>query len=459
MICPHCVHAPGPAGVSPTLCRQPLPAPDVTGGVEITVGAGNAAGASMTGGLSHGATPGGVFAAGSLFAGRYRIERMLGAGGMGAVYEAWDSELGVSIALKVIRSDITADPEAARDFERRFKQELLLARQVSHPNVVRIHDMGDAVGVKYITMSYVVGSDLCALLKPGPLSVERARHLALQFASGIAAAHDAGIVHRDLKPQNILVDSRDHLYISDFGLAKSLEATTAGLTRTGEFLGTPRYISPEQVEGHPVDLRADLYAVGLILYEMVTGEAPFAGPSAIELMLQRVKEQPKSVRRANPAVPEYFERIIMRCLERNPDARYQSAHEIAADLRAEQSTASRMGASRRTVSLTLPIPASRTWPLAAATVLLLLAMILLAVPQTRALIWPARDGAGEAGAAKAAPIRIAVVPFSAPADTPALADVAAGVDEGLESKLAQLRSVPWRPQRPFDGPHPGNRWR
>lgn len=393
----------------------------------------------MTGGLSQSAAGGGVFAPGSLFAGRYRIERLLGAGGMGAVYQAWDSELGVSIALKVIRSDITSDPEAARDFERRFKQELLLARQVSHPNVVRIHDLGDAAGVKYITMSYVVGSDLCAVLKPGALPIGRARGLALQLASGIAAAHDAGIVHRDLKPQNILIDSRDQLYISDFGLAKSLEATTAGLTRTGEFLGTPRYISPEQVEGRPVDHRGDLYAVGLILYEMVTGEAPFAGPSAIEQMLQRVKDQPKPARRANPQVPEYLERIIMRCLERDPAQRYQSAHEIAADLKAEQSTASTVGAPRRTVSLTLPVPTSRTWPIAAAALVLLL-LTLLIIPQTRRLIWPA-GSPGAATPAAAAPIRIAVMPFGAPEEAPALAEIAAGVEEGLQSKLSQLRRV------------------
>ncbi|MEN3339049.1 MAG: eukaryotic-like serine/threonine-protein kinase [Acidobacteriota bacterium] len=166
-----------------------------------------------------------MFVPGTVFAGRYRIERQLGAGGMGAVFQAVDLELGLSIAVKVVRADVTPDAQSAREFERRFKQELLLARQVSHRNVLRIHDLADAGGIKYITMSYVEGCDLAALLTRERLSLARACMLAQQLAAGLAAAHDAGIVHRDLKPQNILIGLDDHLYISDFGLAKSLEAT------------------------------------------------------------------------------------------------------------------------------------------------------------------------------------------------------------------------------------------
>lgn len=384
----------------------------------------------------------GMFTPGSLFAGRYRINRMLGAGGMGAVYEAFDQELGLAIALKVIRTEVVADPDAARDYERRFKQELLLARQVSHPNVVRIHDMGDASGIKYITMSYVEGSDLASILKQGALPVERARKFAVQFLSGLAAAHDVGIAHRDLKPQNILIDSRDHLCISDFGLAKSLEATMAGLTRTGEFLGTPRYISPEQVEGKPADHRGDLYAVGLILYEMVTGGAAFSGPSAMEMMLQRVQQRPKSARSKNPEVPEYFDRIIMRCLEKDPALRYQTAHEVLADLQSERSTAGASAISpSRTISWTLPVPSRRGWIIAFSLAAIVLVAVL--VPATRRQIFgssPAQPTPASPAAA-VAPLRLAVLPFAVSSDLPALAYAAAGIEEALASKLFQLKSV------------------
>jgi eukaryotic-like serine/threonine-protein kinase len=383
---------------------------------------------------------GGPFAPGSIFAGRYRIERMLGAGGMGAVYQAWDQELGIAIALKVIRTEVITDPGAALDYERRFKQELLLARQVSHPNVARIHDLGDAAGIKYITMSYVEGSDLSGLLKQGPMPIARARHFALQLAAGLAAAHDVGIAHRDLKPQNLLIDGKDHLCISDFGLAKSLEPAAAGLTRTGEFLGTPRYISPEQVEGKPADHRGDLYAFGLILYEMVTGDAPFSGPSALELMLQRVQERPKSARLKNPEVPEYLDGIIMRCLERDPSARYQSAHEVLADLRAEESTRSMAPVkTARTISWTVPVPTSRTWMLTAGLATAL--VLLMAVAMMRGWL-PVGGTPGEAVPdTPVEPLRLAILPFTVSGDAPALGYAAAGLEEALASKLFQLKQV------------------
>ena len=406
---------------------------------DATISAASAAGASAA---SAGSGLGGLFSSGSLFAGRYRIKRMLGAGGMGAVYEAWDSELGVTIALKVIRAEVITDPGAARDYERRFKQELLLARQVSHPNVVRIHDLGDAGGIKYITMSYIEGRDLASLLKEGALSLDRSRNFAIQFLSGLAAAHDVGIAHRDLKPQNIMIDGKDHLYLSDFGLAKSLEPTMAGLTRTGEFLGTPRYISPEQVEGKPADHRGDIYAVGLILYEMVTGDAPFSGPSAMELMMQRVQQRPKSARIKNPDVPEYFDRIIMRCLEKDPQARYQTAHEVLDDLRAERSTAgvASMNASR-TISLTVPALSKRTK--IAAVAFAALAVLALAIPATRQAILPQRAAQTPAALAPAAAetVRVAILPFTAPAGNPTLIDAATGIEEYLSSKLFQLKDV------------------
>ena len=377
--------------------------------------------------------------AGTLFHGRYRIAGFLGRGGMGSVYRAWDTELGVDVALKIVRPDLTADPESARDFDRRFKQELLLARQVSHRNVLRIHDLGDADGVKYITMSFVDGRDLAAVLRNGRLPFDRARWLARQLASGLAAAHDVGIVHRDLKPQNLLIGSDDHLYISDFGLAKSLEATTVGLTRPGEFLGTPRYIAPEQVEGGTVDHRVDLYAVGLILYEMLTGDTPFEAPSAVELMMKRVRERPKSPRALVADIPDDLERTVMRCLERDPAARYADAHEIEVDLGGSSST------RVRSIAATPEAPGSRlsrrsrylTWGVAAALSL----VVLIAVPIVRRARGTPAPAAAASGPATSAQTRIAVLPFKTVGDAPALESAAAGIDESLSSKLFAVKNL------------------
>ena len=439
MVCPYCSSQTPDGGDHCVACERPLgldtsetvahPLVDVTG----TAGSVWAAGDS--------ASTGGMFAAGSLFAQRYRINRMLGAGGMGAVYEAWDHELGVIVALKVIRSEVIAGAERPRDYERRFKQELLLARKVSHPNVVRIHDLGDAGGVKYITMSYVEGTDLAGLLQAGTVPLDRALRFAAQLLAGLAAAHDVGVVHRDLgKPQNILIDGNDHLYISDFGLAKSLDPAVQGLTQTGEFLGTPRYISPEQVEGKPADHRGDLYAVGLIIYEMVTGTPPFTGPSAMEMMLQRVQQQPRSARSRNPDLPEYLDRIVMRCLERDPAERYQDAHEVLSDLRAERSSISPT-LRTRTLSWTVPVPTRRQGTIATAlAVVLVTALGFAAVKGFLSSSGPAGRESSAATVA-AEPLRVAVMPFTAPTEAANAAAAAAGIEESLSSKLFQLKNV------------------
>ena len=311
-------------------------------------------------------------ACGYVFAARYRIERVLGTGGMGTVYQAWDQELGIMVALKVIRSDIAADLTVAHDFEQRFKQELLMARQVTHRNVIRIYDLAESSGVKYITMQFVQGLDLDALLARGPLPFERVLGFAKQLAAGLASAHDVGVVHRDLKPKNILVDSTDTIYISDFGLARSTEATMAGLTRTGEIVGTPRYISPEQVQGKPADQRSDLYALGTIFFEMASGKRPFSGTSVIELMYQRVQQTPTDISSisAGPA----------RILPSSGDAmsRTQSRRPLcqrpgtAEGFEAEHADAPvpLPPPSGRTVSITLPLPTTPRSKMAVASALI-----------------------------------------------------------------------------------------
>src|SRR3989441_4449274 len=203
----------------------------------------------------------GPLAPGQAFGTRYHIIRPLGVGGMGAVYQAWDNELGVAVALKVIRPELSPDGTADFDVERRFKRELLLARQVTHKNVVRIHDLGEIDGIKYITMPYVQGQDLATVLRrDGKLPIARALHLARQIASGLEAAHEAGVVHRDLKPPNIMIGADDLALIMDFGISASRDEMVSGTV-----VGTLEYMAPEQSTGEVVDARADIYAFGLIL--------------------------------------------------------------------------------------------------------------------------------------------------------------------------------------------------
>src|SRR6266540_6769368 len=237
--------------------------------------------------VATGGSDSGPLAIGQAFGSRYHIIRMLGIGGMGAVYQAWDAELGVAVAIKVIRPDVMADPTAAAEIERRFKRELLLARQVTHKNVVRIHDIGDINGIKYITMPYVEGADLASVVKKtGRLPTPKVLRIARAVASGLVAAHAAGVVHRDLKPANIMIDADDEAMIMDFGIARSTGAPVAGhlpgantivrnlsraaanpqATLLGSVVGTLEYMAPEQAKGVHVDQRADVYAFGLILY-------------------------------------------------------------------------------------------------------------------------------------------------------------------------------------------------
>jgi eukaryotic-like serine/threonine-protein kinase len=385
---------------------------------------------------------------GQLFAQRYRIERLLGTGGMGAVYKAHDVELGVPIALKVIRTEILADPTTGRDFELRFKQELLLARKVTHQNVLRIHDLGESSGIKYITMPLVEGSDLHAQLAHGPLPFERVMSLARQIASGLGAAHEVGIVHRDLKPQNIMIDAAGRAYISDFGLAKSYEASAVGLTRKGDFIGTPKYIAPEIVEGKPADHRSDLYALGLMFYEMASGVLPFTGESVMELLMQRVRKPAKDLREVKPDIPEFFSRIVMRCLAKEPAARYQDAKQIAADLEAARAPAK---SPAHTVSITLPLPSRRGWIVASMVVAAIVA--LAAIPPVRNFVL-GRTAAVEGIPPASERMLIAVIPFRITGSSEELEYIGSGVAEGLTAKLFGMSAITVAPASALAGIDP-----
>lgn len=295
--------------------------------------------------------PTGPLAVGEPFGPRYQILRLLGVGGMGAVYEAWDAELEMALALKVIRPDVTDDPLVAAEIEHRFKRELILARQVTHPNVVRIHDLGEIDGIKYITMPYIEGRDLASVLaERKTLPVPLALNIARQLAAGLSAAHAAGVVHRDLKPANVMIDREDRVVIMDFGIARSERSRAGarsgpgfaagasadlGATLVGTTLGTIEFMAPEQARGEEVDHRADVYAFGLILRRMLIGKRFAQGTTdALADLSARMQAEPTRLRAVDANLPEAVERIVSRCLQPKPDDRFNTTAELAAALEA-----------------------------------------------------------------------------------------------------------------------------
>jgi eukaryotic-like serine/threonine-protein kinase len=268
---------------------------------------------------------------GDVMGGRYEILQMLGEGGMGAVYKARDRELDRFVALKLIRPELAANPSILA----RFKQELLLSREVTHKNVIRIYDLGDADGVKFITMEYVEGRDLRSLIQEKQkFPPEEAVELMQQVCRALEAAHSLGIIHRDLKPQNIMRDQTGRILVMDFGLARMVEGD--GMTQTGALVGTMEYMSPEQALGKNLDQRSDLFSMGLILYELLTGIMPYKAESAVASLIKRNQEQAAPVSDHDGTIPGALSNIVSKCLERDPNLRYQTSAEFLRDLDAWQ---------------------------------------------------------------------------------------------------------------------------
>ena len=377
------------------------------------------------------------------FGPRFRIEKLLGAGGMGKVYKAFDKVLSRTVALKTLQPELVTDPTVIQ----RFKQELLLASRISHKNILRIHDLNEFEGTNYITMAFIEGKDLNQLLKEeGPLSLERTLKIIRQLCEALDAAHAEGVVHRDFKPHNVLVGKADHAYVSDFGLATSLESAQMGMTRTGAVVGTPRYMSPEQVEGNPVDSRSDIYSLGIVFYEMATGQVPFSGESTWQLMYQRVQHMPRNVKELNPALPDFVAQVIMHCLEKEPANRYQTVKEILSDLDASRSPAlSTTFMPSRTVQIRVPIVEKRWWYAAGVGILLLLGLI-FAIPKTRHWVFTIHSsgtpapGTNELASRSRAKF-VAVLPFRVLGDQSSLGYVADGLVEAMSARLFQLKDV------------------
>jgi tetratricopeptide (TPR) repeat protein/predicted Ser/Thr protein kinase len=254
---------------------------------------------------------------------RYEIIRLLGQGGMGAVYLAHDRELDRKVALKVIRADMAANPEILK----RFKQELILARQITHRNVIRIFDLAQTENIQFITMDFVEGEDLQAVLRrKKKLEPTEAANIMAQVCRALEAAHGEGVIHRDLKPQNVMLDKTGRAYVMDFGIARSI--TASRMTQTGALVGTPDYMSPEQAKGLPLDARSDLFTVGIIFYEILSGKAPFDADTTMGKLWKRTSEPPPPLIELDKTIPATLSDIVKKCLEIDPGKRFLSASEL-----------------------------------------------------------------------------------------------------------------------------------
>lgn len=277
---------------------------------------------------------------------RYELLGELGNGGMGVVYKAKDRETGDLVALKVLRKEIAADAEGMA----RFKHELRVARRITHKNVCRIHEFSRSEDTAYISMELVEGESLRQILaRFGSMAPKKGVQIAQQICSGLREAHSQGIVHRDLKPENVMIDQVGNVKLMDFGIARSnlgLSSTAAGVV-----VGTPAYMAPEQVQGKPVDGRSDIYSLGLILYEIFTGTPAFRGKTAVEIVFKQLKETPVPPRQHEPTLPLHIELAIVRCLEKNPDDRFQSVDEL------EEALSGKLE-ERPTAAVAIPTPSS-----------------------------------------------------------------------------------------------------
>ncbi len=266
---------------------------------------------------------------GATFAGRYQIIEELGRGGMGRVYKALDTEVNEKVALKLIKPEIAADKKTIE----RFRNELKFARKIRHKNVCQMYDLSKEEGNYYITMEYVSGDDLKGMIRRmGRFSAGQAITIAKQVCEGLSEAHKLGVVHRDLKPQNIMIDQDGNARIMDFGIARSLEGKS--ITGAGVMIGTPDYMSPEQVDGKETDQRSDIYSLGIILYEMVTGQTPFEGDTPFTIGVKHKSETPKDPKEMNPQIPDDLGRVILRCLKKEKEQRYPNSRELCSDLSA-----------------------------------------------------------------------------------------------------------------------------
>jgi eukaryotic-like serine/threonine-protein kinase len=336
-----------------------------------------------------------ALSAGTVLAERYHIVELLGLGGMGAVYKVFDRKLTRIVALKTILPEMAATPTALK----RFKQEVLLAQSIVHKNVVRIFDIGEDGATKFITMDFIEGVDLKTLIKErGKLPPTEAAGIIRQVCEGLETAHAAGVVHRDLKPQNIMLEKDGHIVVMDFGIAQS--GQSQGVTQTGAFLGTPDYMSPEQAQTEDVDARSDIFSLGLIFFELLTGKLPFQGKTLLETMFIRTKERAITPAEIDQSVPKGANDIVIKCLQIKREDRYQNVTELLKDLEAFDPT-QKIGAAERARSRFKKLGRYRN-------VAAVVAFLLVALD----LAWIVRDRIAGPGVAQHAPETVLIADFS-----------------------------------------------
>ncbi len=268
---------------------------------------------------------------GTVLSGRYVVEEIVGTGGMAVVYRAWDSKTKRIVAVKVLRAEFQQDNE----FLRRFSREAEAASQVSHENIVNMYDVGQDGDTRYIVMEFIDGTTLKSMIRQmGHLSPDAVVRMGIRILAAVDHAHKNGIVHRDIKPQNILVDPQGVVKVADFGIARmKAQQTTRIADVNSSALGSVHYISPEQASGEVADEKSDLYSVGIVLYEMLVGHVPFDGDTAVSVALKHVSEEPRSMREEDPSIPRAIDEVVLRALNKKAEDRYQTAAEMAADLR------------------------------------------------------------------------------------------------------------------------------
>jgi eukaryotic-like serine/threonine-protein kinase len=370
-----------------------------------------------------------VLQSGDVLGGRYEIMQLLGEGGMGAVYKAKDRELDRFVALKLIRPELAANPAILA----RFKQELLLAHQVTHKNVIRIYDLTEAEGIRFITMEYIEGSDLRRLLLDhGKFAPAEAVDLIRQVCFALHAAHAVGVIHRDLKPQNIMQDKQGRLLVMDFGLARSMESD--GMTQTGALVGTMEYMSPEQAMGSELDQRSDLFALGLIFFELLTGSVPYKADTAIASLLKRNRERAIPVVSLDPSIPKGLSDIVSKCLERELPQRYQNVQELLTDLDAWQGKRRVAASSSQVAWLNRISNLSKKWVVVAAGAVIVTAGGLM-------LRGKFSSGSENTKADRGPVTSLAILPFRNASGDPSLDWLASSLSEMLTTDVGQSASL------------------
>ncbi len=337
---------------------------------------------------------------GELIADRYELQELVGTGGMSSVYRAHDRQLERIVALKLLHERHLDDEDAVE----RFKREARSAAALSHPGIVTVIDRGEHAGRPFIVFEYVVGQNLKQrIAEQGPMPVPEALRLALEIGSALAFAHEHGLVHRDVKPQNVLLSGDGLAKMTDFGIARSLDVQR-GLTQTGTVLGTSEYIAPEQAQGAGVDERTDVYALGVVLYELLTGEVPFRGESFVEIALRHVNEPPPSVSERRPDAPPRLAQAVERALAKRPSERFASMAAFCAELEACTRAEPPVDERRTEVIRRARLP-RRVWPVVA------FAAAVAALGGIAAGLWTLRDGVTEKGGtpAQGAPVSLRAV--------------------------------------------------